>query len=44
MDKHRSVEKFDVGDFVLLSTKNLPLRMPGSRKLKPLWIGPYKVL
>lgn len=28
---------------MLLSSKNIPLRVSGSRKLKPLWIGPYKV-
>ena len=34
---------FAVGDYVLLHTRNLPLRIPGSAKLKPIWIGPYKV-
>ena len=34
---------FAVGDYVLLHTHNLPLRIPGSAKLKPIWIGPYKV-
>lgn len=28
---------------MLLNSKTLPLRMSGSRKLMPLWIGPYKV-
>ena len=34
---------FAVGDYVLLHTRNLPLQIPGSAKLKPIWIGPYKV-
>ena len=34
---------FAVGDYVLLHTRNLPLRIPGSAKLKPIWIGPYKI-
>ena len=34
---------FAVGDYVQLHTRNLPLRIPGSAKLKPIWIGPYKV-
>ena len=35
--------QFEVGEYVLLHTRNLPLRIPGSWKLKPVWIGPYKV-
>lgn len=38
---HRSTE-FEVGDMVLLSTKNLHLA--GSRKLKQRFTGPFKVL
>ena len=38
---HRQVE-FEVGQKVLLSTKNL--KLSGSRKLNPLWVGPFKVL
>ena len=38
---HRQVE-FDVGDRVLLSTKNL--RLPGTRKFHPRWVGPFVVL
>ena len=33
-----------MGKYVLLSTCNLPLRLPGSTKLKPLWVGPYQIL
>ena len=33
-----------MGEYVLLSTRNLSLRLPGSTKLKPLWIDPYQIL
>ena len=33
-----------MGDYVLLNTQNLPLQMGGTKKLAPLWIGPYQVL
>ncbi|CAI7834108.1 unnamed protein product [Closterium sp. NIES-54] len=35
---------FAVGDKVLLSTKNIRLKIPGARKLFPRWIGPFKVI
>ena len=35
---------FSMGDYVLLNTRNLPLWMVGTKKLAPLWVGPYKVL
>ena len=35
---------FAPGDSVLLATRNLPIKLPGSRKLKPLWVGPYPVV
>ena len=35
--------QFESGDYVLLHTRNLPLWIPGSKKLKPVWIGPYRV-
>jgi hypothetical protein len=41
--KRRDVE-FEVGDQVLLSTKNLTLRMVGSSKLMPKYIGPFPVV
>ena len=35
---------YTVGEYVLLSTLSLPLRLPSSTKLKPLWVGPYQIL
>ena len=35
---------YTVGKYVLLSMCNLPLCLPGSTKLKPLWVGPYQIL
>ena len=32
-----------MGDY-LLNIRNLPLRMVGTKKLAPLWVGTYKVL
>ena len=48
-DKHgiANVLLFDVGDFVLLSTVNLPKHVVtnvGSSKLLPKYIGPFRVL
>ena len=44
-DKKREPEAvIEVGQQVLLSTRNIQLKHPGSRKLLPLWIGPFKVL
>ena len=41
-DRKRSDTEFKVGDWVLLSTKNLPQRRP-SRKLADKYIGPYRI-
>jgi hypothetical protein len=41
-DKHRADAAFQVGDLVLLSTKNLSL-LGGTRKLMPKFIGPFPV-
>jgi hypothetical protein len=35
--------KLDVGQKVLLSTINFKLAHPGTRKLLPKWVGPFKV-
>lgn len=44
-DKKRGADPdFKVGSEVLLSTKNIKLKHPGSRKLLPRWIGPFKVI
>jgi len=45
-DRHREeVEKYKVGDLVLLSTKDLKYQMVGRRteKLTERFVGPYKV-
>lgn len=43
--KRRHVE-YAVGDNVLLSSKNINLRMPqgGTKKLLPRWIGPFTII
>ena len=43
-DKHRRHVEFSVGDKVLLSTKNIKLKTPGTMKLMPKWIGPFEVM
>ena len=43
-DRHRSPVRVSLGDQVLLSTKNIKLKDPGSRKLLPKWIGPFKIV
>ena len=41
-DAHHRQQDFESGHLVLLLTKNL--RLPGTRKLHPRWVGPFKVL
>lgn len=41
-NQHHSKQEFAVGDYVLLSTKNI--QVEGSRKLNPRFIGPFQVL
>ena len=41
--RHREVE-FNEGDDILLSTKNISLKHPGSRSLMPRYIGPFKII
>ena len=45
-DRRRRELEFDVGDQVLLSTRNLPVQVAvgGSIKLGPLYCGPFTVL
>jgi len=43
-DTKKKPVEFDVGDQVLLTTKDVGLYCPGSPKLLPRWIGPFKVL
>ena len=46
-DEGRPIQEFAEGELVMISTRNLAveaLGVVGSRKLSPLWIGPYKVL
>lgn len=43
-DKHRKDVEFQVGDKVLLSTRNAKLSVVGCKKLLPRWIGPFTVL
>ena len=33
-----------MGDYILLNMQNLLLKMVVTKKLAPLWVGPYKVL
>ena len=44
MNPHRRAITFAPGDFVLMHTKNLPIKVPGSHKLKPLWVSPFRVV
>ena len=39
----RRASSFSVGDYVMMATRNLPIRSV-SRKLAPRWVGPYRVL
>jgi hypothetical protein len=43
-DTRRRDVEFKVGDQVLLSTKNLTLKMVGSSKLMPRYVGPFTVV
>ena len=44
MNPHRRAIRFAPGDFVLLHMKNLPIKVLGSCKLKPLWVDPFRVV
>ena len=43
-DKNVRPVSFAVGQKVLLSTKNINLKHPGSNKLLPRWIGPFTIV
>ena len=43
-DLHRRDVQFGMGDHVLLSTRNLAMFAPGTPKLMPKYVGPFKVL
>ena len=43
-DKSRRDVQFAVGDKVMLSTKNIKLKTPGTQKLMPKYVGPFEVL
>jgi Integrase zinc binding domain/Chromo (CHRromatin Organisation MOdifier) domain/Integrase core domain len=43
-DKNVRPVTFAVGQKVLLSTKNINLKHPGSNKLLPRWIGPFTIV
>ena len=42
-DKKRRDVQLEEGQSVLLSTKNIRYRGPGTRKMMPKWIGPYTI-
>jgi Chromo (CHRromatin Organisation MOdifier) domain len=42
-DRHRREVTFKVGDQVLLSTRNIKLKNPGTKKLMPKYIGPFPI-
>ena len=44
MNPHQCIITFAPGYFTLVHTKNLPIKVPGSNKLKPLWVGPFRVV
>ena len=45
VDKNRKERSFDVGDYVLLSTKYLKLKKPSvAKKFCPSFVGPFQVL
>lgn len=43
-DKRRRECAYKVDDLVLLNTKNITLKSPGTQKLLPKYIGPFKIL
>ena len=43
-DKHRRDHTFQIGDQVMLNTRNLNLPSTHSCKLSPKWIGPFQII
>jgi hypothetical protein len=43
-DTRRSPVTVKLGDQVLLSTRNIDLKNPGTKKLLPKWMGPFKII
>ena len=43
-DRKARAKQFEVGSEVLLSTKNIAFKNPGTAKLLPKYVGPFKVL
>jgi len=43
-DKGRRDASYQVGDKLLLNTKNIRFSSPGAPKLMPRWVGPFPVL
>jgi hypothetical protein len=41
---HRRELEFEIGDQVLLSSKNIKLRTVGTKKLLPRYLGPFEIL
>ena len=43
-DVHRRHVSYKVGERVLLNSRNLELKMPGTTKLFPKFVGPFKIV
>jgi hypothetical protein len=44
VNKHRVDIKYEPGQLVMLSTKNLKFKAVGTKKLLPRWVGPLKIV
>ena len=42
-DRHRPHVEYEEGEKVLLNSRNLRLKHPGSKKLSPRWVGPFSI-
>jgi hypothetical protein len=43
-NKHRKEISFNVGDLVLLDSRNIKLASTATKKLQPRYLGPFKIL